>query len=60
MYSDTKAIIEMESKERAHQVHVSLMITRAQKIRLREMGYDDVAIRNMTPAQAHKALGLCG
>ena len=37
---------------------ISLMITKAQKQRLREMGYDDNAITGMTPEQAHRALGI--
>ncbi len=48
----------MQSRETADQVHVSLMITLAQKDRLREMSYDEVAISHMTPAQAHAVLGV--
>ena len=36
----------------------SLMITQAQKAQLRELGYTDEQIREMTPAAAHKILGL--
>jgi hypothetical protein len=32
------------------------MITGAQKQQLRSMGYDDEAVSNMTPAQAHEAI----
>ena len=39
---------------------VPFMITHAQKQQLREMGHDDDAIGNMTPEQAHKALGVLG
>lgn len=39
---------------------VPFMITNAQKQQLREMGHDDDAIGNMTPEQAHKALGILG
>ncbi len=41
----------------AHQ-SVSLIITRAQRADLRERGYSDEAIRTMTPAEAHRHLGL--
>jgi hypothetical protein len=37
---------------------VPFMITTAQKQRLREMGYDDEAIRSMTPETAHKLLSI--
>jgi len=37
---------------------VSLMITRAQRAMLREIGYSDDDIRTMTPAEAHRNLGL--
>jgi hypothetical protein len=36
----------------------SLMITRRQKADLRERGYTDEQIRDMTPHQAHRVLGL--
>jgi hypothetical protein len=36
----------------------SLMITRRQKADLRERGYTDEQIRDMTPNQAHRVLGL--
>ena len=39
---------------------VSLMITLAQKVRLRDMGYSDADIANMTPEQAHKLPGIFG
>jgi hypothetical protein len=32
------------------------MITTAQKQQLRQLGYNDDAISNMTPAQAHEAI----
>ena len=41
----------------AHQP-VSLIITRAQRADLRERGYSDEAIRTMTPAEAHRHLGV--
>ena len=37
---------------------VSLMITRRQKEQLRDLGFTDAAIREMTPAEAHANLGL--
>jgi hypothetical protein len=37
-----------------------LMITLAQKARLRELGHDDAAINQMTPHHAHKVLGISG
>jgi hypothetical protein len=37
---------------------VSLIITRAQRASLRTIGYSDEDIRNMTPAEAHRNLGL--
>ncbi len=37
---------------------VSLMITRRQKQRLRELGFAEEAIREMKPAEAHARLGL--
>lgn len=36
----------------------SLMITRRQKADLRERGYTDAQIRDMTPDEAHRVLGL--
>jgi hypothetical protein len=36
----------------------SLMITRRQKADLRERGYTDEQIRDMTPHEAHRVLGL--
>jgi hypothetical protein len=37
---------------------ISLIITQAQKAKLRECGFADEQIRNMLPAEAHKILGL--
>lgn len=37
---------------------VSLMITNPQRAALRELGFSDGAIRQMTPAEAHAQLGL--
>ena len=37
---------------------VSLMITNRQRAALRELGYVEEAIRQMTPAEAHGKLGL--
>jgi hypothetical protein len=36
------------------------MITLAQKERLRDMGYSDEQIANMTPEQAHQLPGIFG
>ena len=41
----------------AHQP-VSLIITQAQRAQLRERGYSDEAIHTMTPAEAHRHLGV--
>jgi len=37
---------------------VSLMITNRQRAALRELGFSEEAIRQMTPAEAHGELGL--
>ena len=37
---------------------VSLMITNRQRAALRELGFSEGAIRQMTPAEAHGKLGL--
>jgi hypothetical protein len=37
---------------------VSLMITQRQKAELRERGYNNEQIRDMTPEEAHRVLGL--
>lgn len=37
---------------------VALIITQAQRAALRKRGYSDAAIRDMTPVDAHKQLGL--
>jgi hypothetical protein len=42
----------------AAQDGVSLIITREQRGKLRERGFTDKEIRDMTPAQAHQHLGL--
>jgi RecG-like helicase len=44
----------------ANAAQLPFMITKAQKEQLRRMGYDVDAINNMTPEQAHKALGVRG
>jgi hypothetical protein len=44
--------------EQVQSTQMPLMITLAQKARLRELGYDDAAINEMTPHQAHKVLGI--
>jgi hypothetical protein len=36
----------------------SFMITLAQKQRLRQLGYSEAAISEMTPQDAHRILGL--
>jgi hypothetical protein len=52
---------EAATSQPAEQVgQVSLMITLAQKERLRDMGYSDEQIINMTPEQAHKLPGIFG
>ena len=37
---------------------VSFMITQAQKVRLREIGYSDDLISTMTPEEAHRLIKL--
>lgn len=37
---------------------VSLMITNRQRAALRELGFSEESIRQMTPAEAHEKLGL--
>ncbi|AWN36003.1 hypothetical protein [Methylobacterium radiodurans] len=37
---------------------VSLMITNRQRTELRDLGFSNEAIREMTPAEAHEKLGL--
>jgi hypothetical protein len=37
---------------------ISLVITREQREKLRERGFTEQQIHNMTPAQAHQHLGL--
>jgi hypothetical protein len=37
---------------------VAFMITNAQKVKLREKGYDDSQIGKMKPEEAHKILGV--
>jgi hypothetical protein len=37
---------------------VSLMITNRERAKLRELGFSEEAIRQMTPAEAHGKLGL--
>jgi hypothetical protein len=37
---------------------VPFMITQAQRQRLREIGHDEKAIREMTPEVAHRLLGV--
>jgi hypothetical protein len=37
---------------------VSLMITNGQRAALRELGFSEEAIRQMTPSEAHGKLGL--
>jgi hypothetical protein len=39
---------------------VSLMITGAQKDNLRRLGVSEEDIRDMTPTEAHRRLGLSG
>jgi hypothetical protein len=39
-------------------VKVSFFITVKQKVELRARGYDEAAIGRMTPADAHKILGI--
>jgi hypothetical protein len=42
----------------ANAAQLPFMITKAQKEQLRQMGHDDAAISEMTPEQAHEALGV--
>ena len=49
---------DRSSGDERESARVSLMITQAQKARLRELGYDDDEIAHMTPAEAHRLLGL--
>jgi hypothetical protein len=42
----------------ANAAQLPFMITKAQKEQLRRMGHDDASISEMTPQQAHKALGI--
>ncbi|KAB1074069.1 hypothetical protein [Methylobacterium planeticum] len=37
---------------------LSLMITREQRVRLRALGFTDQDIHTMSPAEAHRHLGL--
>jgi hypothetical protein len=37
---------------------VSLIITKEQRGKLRDLGFTEGEIRNMTPAQAHRHLGI--
>lgn len=39
---------------------VSLMITKRQRAQLRELGYSDDHVREMTPTEAHRHLGVAG
>ena len=48
----------LQCAAKASPVGVSLMITRRQKVALRERGYTDEQIRDMKPEEAHRALGL--
>jgi predicted transcriptional regulator len=43
---------------RVEGAQVPFMITRSQKEALRNKGFDDDQISNMTPAQAHRLLGV--
>jgi hypothetical protein len=47
-----------EPTSKAPLVGFSLMITQRQKADLRERGYSDEQIRDMTPNEAHRVLGL--
>lgn len=48
----------VEPTSKARLARFSLMITQRQKADLRERGYSDEQIRDMTPEEAHRALGL--
>ena len=37
---------------------VSLMITKRQRLQLKELGFSDLAVAEMKPNEAHKHLGL--
>jgi hypothetical protein len=54
---DASAGIE-EALKPPNSAQVPFMITLAQKEQLRNMGYSDADIVNMTPEQAHKVLGV--
>ena len=46
-------------RAQAHLVSgISLFITQAQKVKLRQLGIADAEIRNMKPHEAHRFLGL--
>ena len=55
--SDVPAVGESE-KFQVKGAQVPFMITQSQKQALRKMGFDDDQISNMTPAQAHRLLGV--
>jgi hypothetical protein len=44
--------------EQVQPAQMPLMITQAQKTRLRELGHDDAVINAMTPHHAHQVLGI--
>jgi hypothetical protein len=49
---------DSEKPDATHESGISFFITEAQKRALRERGIADEEIRNMTPIEAHKLLGL--
>jgi len=53
---DWSKIFELARADRVQSATVSFMITRAQRARLRELGYSDEAISTMTPEEAHRIL----
>ena len=54
---DVTGLVDTESTPPAS---VSFMITKAQKDRLREIGYSDDLISTMTPEEAHRLINLNG
>jgi hypothetical protein len=53
-----EAILQRLSVRKLPSAGVSLLITHHQKAELRERGYTDDQIHDMTPTEAHRLLGL--
>jgi hypothetical protein len=56
--TSVRRILDCNQNIGATPSQISMMITNAQREHLRRLGCNDEAISNMTPAQAHKALGI--